>query len=178
MSNVVFAQKYPGLALKINFLSPIMGAATLHTEAAVNDKNSINLVACAGFRNYERNGVQGWSISAELRHYTNGSPTNGGFYIAPFMRYRDFLLWGDSYKIMNGDTTFYKSSFPFNTISGGIIVGKQWLIGKYILIDLFAGPEINSKSFKEASNKYDAILQSLATAFWVRSGATIGIKLY
>lgn len=174
----IYTQTFPPIGVKVNFLSPIMGAATLHIEAGLNEKNSINIVPSAGFRNFEGNGVQGWGISAEWRYYPNDTVFAGGFYFAPYIRYRDIQVWGDYTEVVNGDTIINeKRPIPFNTIGGGIIFGKQWLFGKQILLDLFAGPAINSKSFKDAPTQNDVILQNLATTFWIRSGVTIGYKI-
>ncbi len=173
------AQNERAKAIKINYLSPLMGALTLHAEYALNDKNSINLFPTIGFRNFEGNGVEGWSVGLEYRHYYKGKPTKGGSYIAPYLRYRDFNLWGSYTNKVNGVLVEQgHKSIPINMYGFGFVLGKQWQLGNSgFLIDLFGGPDINGKNLRSYTDDSGlGIALIFASSFNIRLGSTIGYR--
>ncbi len=166
-------------ALKVNYLSPFYGAVCIHSEIPTLNMNAVNVFVFAGFRNFEGNGVEGYGIGAEYKFYHKGAPLSGGNYISPFVRYRDIKLWGDYKETVNGVVTFEgHKAIPVQAIGGGIVFGKQWLLGNRILIDLFGGPDINYilNSDPDRDDVGLEALKILTSLIGIRFGTTFGFK--
>jgi hypothetical protein len=94
------------IAVKLNYLSPLWGAVTVHSEIPISKINSsANVFFTVGFRRGDGTGMEGYGIGAEFKYYFTGSALNGGFNISPYFRYRDLALWGEYTETVNGIVT-------------------------------------------------------------------------
>lgn len=167
-------------AVKINFIAPLFSTLNVHTEHALNEKSSVCLFGFAGFGSATHSGIGGWGIGAEYRYYLNGEPLKGGFYAAPYLRYRDMELWAhytrsvDNVVVEETDKTI-----PVAMFGGGVVLGKQWALGNRIVIDIFLGPDFNSSNMRsyDKSDFDIGIFSNLLTGYGVRFGSTVGFKL-
>ena len=171
------------IAIKVNLLSITNNFINIQLEQGINNKSAFNLIYVLGYKNNDGSGSQGYSIGLEYRYYKTGSPTNGGFYIAPFLRYRDFSFIETHEKTNAGIKTIQRIPIPYTNYSVGFVFGRQWVFLKNkILVDAFVGPEYNTKSTKNnpaattnlinTKDLYDIFMVGTS----IRWGATIGYK--
>lgn len=96
---------------------------------------------------FQKKHQMGYSVSLEGRLYTKQNAPHG-FYLGPFIRYYNYWAEADySYISSDGTNTAINEDykFGFNSFSGGIQMGAQWLIKDVITIDLsFAGMGISN----------------------------------
>jgi hypothetical protein len=88
---------------------------------------------------YQLPKFSGWSVTPEFRFYPGKKEAHQaphGFYLAPYMRYSKYTLSADYYDLLsNGNMRLYKASASFSGITGGLMIGSQWIIGKHFSID-------------------------------------------
>lgn len=172
-------------AIKINLVSYIANFVNIQLEQAISNKTSLNLIYALGFKNNSGEGSQGYSIGLEYRYYSTGSPTKGGVYVAPFLRYRDisFIETRVNTDVNTGNKTTQHIQIPYTNYGVGAVFGYQLaLFQKRLLIDGFIGPEYNTKSTKNnpaasvdfinAKDYFDYFMEGTG----IRLGTTIGYR--
>jgi hypothetical protein len=90
--------------------------------------------------------LSNFSITPEIRFYMGRKGDASGFYIAPFARYNHFNF-EQLYDFTASTNRVYR---PFitgsiNTLSGGLLIGTKWNIGKSLSLDWWIlGPSFGS----------------------------------
>ena len=161
ISMTAFSQK--SNAIKLNLLSPLFRTGNLQYERAIGDKSSLQLGVFYTSYSEEITTFQGLGITPEFRFYPGGTPMDG-FFVGPFVRYRNFELSDDA-----------DNSGTLSLIGGGLIVGRQWIFGEAITFELFIGPMFSSGNFKlEEGSTGDSIESDFFDGFGARAGLTVG----
>lgn len=152
-------------AVKLNPLSLIFATGNVSYERAIARNQSVQLGIFYSGMSISDIKYSGLGITPEYRFYFGGKrEALNGVYAAPFVRYQHFSLKD---KKNTNETTY--SSF-----GGGATLGwqKKWNSG--FVLDLFAGPSINSGKFKNDSDEDQFDLSSGVDGFGVRTGITLG----
>jgi hypothetical protein len=83
--------------------------------------------------------VSSFSITPEFRFYM-GKGYGKGFYLAPFLRFSKFHGEGLSYKYSSsnsgGEETITLSG-DLTSTTGGLLIGSQFFLGKYVVLDWY-----------------------------------------
>jgi hypothetical protein len=80
----------------------------------------------------------GWALTGEVRFYMGKKGFARSFYIAPFVRYAQFsLVIPYTYTDQNGKPYNLSLNGNLHGIGGGFLLGKEWLIGKRVSVDLW-----------------------------------------
>jgi hypothetical protein len=176
------AQNEHPVAIKLNYLSPLMNAVNVQTEFRVTPKGSFNIGVFYGFGANSSSGVDGWGTFVEYRFHANETAVAGGMYLAPYLRYRDYIFWTTYEKTENGVVVERgKDAFPTHNIDMGVVFGHQWLIGNRVLIDIYSGPGIKGRTFShyhDPHNLGDEFINTIREKFpfTFRFGTTIGFR--
>jgi hypothetical protein len=151
-------------AIKANIFSPIAKTGSFFYERKLNEKSSAQLGV--GFTAYNKNdvGINGMFFTPEYRFYLSGESMNG-FYAGPFVRYQNLKITD---KTQNDKATL-------TTFGGGVVVGRQWLFGNIVTLDIFVGPSYNSGSVKYDDGSGNTTIPGGFNGFGVRFGTTLGI---
>lgn len=164
----VIAQKN---GIKINVFSPVARTASLFYERVLTDNKSLQLnIVYTGFR-ISSVKFTGLAISPEFKYYLSAPKAPKGFYLSPFLRYQNLTA------IYDNPTNAEETKGSLQTFGGGIVLGKQWILGKWILLDTFLGPRLYSGGLQlEGDGAISNIeVAKLASGFGVRLGVTLGI---
>ncbi len=90
-----------------------------------------------------------YSFTPELRWYLGKKGAPQGFYLAPYMRMSSYNI---SLPFMYDDGTTTKQiplSGSVNTVTGGLLMGAQWKLGKAVKLDWWIiGPNYGSSNGK------------------------------
>lgn len=143
--------------IKLNTTSLLWSNVGLNYEYVINDKSSIQGTATMliprtafsyveGTVNSESGGdgdvttnrLMGFGIHAEYRMYTKEEAPDG-FYWGPFAR---FYRYSINYNVENvgSENYYYDNRLGIQSISAGVQIGYQWIIGDNFSIDWsFAG---------------------------------------
>lgn len=150
-------------AIKVNIFSPVVKTGSFFFERAINEKSSAQLGV--GFTSYSKGGTKlsGLFFTPEYRFYLSNEALNG-FYVGPYVRYQNLKL----------EDKDYASKGTLTTYGGGVVVGRQWMFSDRITLDIFAGPNYNSKKL-EYTEGTQSDLPASATGFGVRFGVTFGV---
>lgn len=166
----------PANLIKVNFLSPIASTGSFFYERALNERMSAQLgfqyTSYSGFfTNNER--LRGIGLTPEFRYYFSDSEAPKGFFVAPFLRYRNYSLSGDI-KLVNRQ---FEGEVSVTSIGGGVLVGGQWIFGEIFSLEAFIGPTISGQNFKatEGTSQKDYNIPNFFSPVWFRSGVTVGI---
>jgi hypothetical protein len=158
----LFAQEN---AIKINPLSAILATGNISYERVVGDKQSFQLGGYYTGVKFSSTKITGYGVTPEYRFYLGKEALNS-FYAAPYMRYQSI-----SFK-----ETEFDSKATLSTFGGGLVIGRQWLIGESFTIDLFLGPNYSSGSVKVSFGDEDDFKGlNFFTGFGLRSGITLGL---
>lgn len=158
----VFAQTAPKNAIKINPLSAIVRTGSVFYETAVSEKSTIQLgLAYTGLK-LDDVKFDGVAITPEYRNYFKGSALNG-LYVAPFARYQNFRVKDDE-----------NNKGTYESIGGGLMLGKQWMYDSGFALDLFFGPAFNSGKVKDQQGSSAPTVSNTIDGFGLRIGVTIG----
>jgi Protein of unknown function (DUF3575) len=77
--------------------------------------------------------ISGWSLTPELRIYPFSKQTSGirtGFYVAPYVRVSQVSMVSKYNEYYEGVTYNLNFTSKFNCMSAGVMLGKQWQVGK------------------------------------------------
>lgn len=169
-SSVVQAQEKK-MAVKLNFLSPILTTGNLHFQYAFSEKGSVNVPVFYMFGvNRADVDLDGFGFVPGFRFNPSGQGLKG-FYVEPF-----FSFWSFSLEAPFIDANFntVQATASWTVVGGGLALGYQALIGDLITLDVFFGPKFGSGSVT-----YDDPTQSFETpnlsGVGVRFGATVGV---
>jgi hypothetical protein len=152
-------------ALKLNPLSIFAATGNVSYERAISSKQSFQLgVHYSGIK-FSSIKYTGYGITPEFRFYL-GQEVMNSFYVAPFARYQSFT-------IAEVETD---SKATLTIMGGGVLLGRQWILGESFTIDLFMGPKYSSTNFKVSNGDVDDFknAKKLFDGMGLRSGFTIG----
>jgi len=82
----------------------------------------------------------GYAITPEFRFYPGKKEEHQaphGFYIAPYLRYAKYKLTADYLELYenNTKTRTYKGTVTYGGVTGGLMIGSQWIINEHFSID-------------------------------------------
>ena len=151
-------------AFKANIFSPIAKTGSFFYERKLNEKSSAQLGV--GFTAYNKNDVKisGLFFTPEYRFYLSGEAMNG-FYAGPFVRYQSLKI----------EDKVAADKATLTTFGGGVVVGRQWLFGNIVTLDIFAGPSYNTGEVKYDDGSGNTEIPGGFNGFGVRAGLTLGI---
>lgn len=165
--------------VKVNILSPVVSTGSFFYERTIADDKSLQLgLFYTGFSIGETK-FSGFGVTPEFRKYLSSSKqAPEGFYLAPFLRYQSFNLkteYSDWSSESEGETTTAEASY--NTIGGGLLVGKQWVFADRIVLDTFFGPNYNHGNIKAKDGSTEEQFETGAFGgFGIRTGIALGLK--
>ncbi|WP_299459188.1 DUF3575 domain-containing protein [uncultured Microscilla sp.] len=133
-----FAQDGKKNVFKVNLLSPIVGSYNFFYERALGSKTSLQLGGGFVSLTASGTGITGFSVTPEFRFYPSGNSPKG-FYLAPFGRYNSLSLTVTDNGGNEGKATL-------TSIGAGLSIGRQWIFGDIVALDIFAGPVFNASS--------------------------------
>jgi len=148
-------------AIKINILSPFVGALSVQYESRINNDRSyqigLNYFSGEILKTYI--GIKGFVFTPEYRFYFRDFKNMRGFYVQPFLRYGEF--WDNK-------------SNTIKMMGTGYVLGLQNVFFKKIVIDLYLGP-LYTKFF-DNNNLINSRGQNIQDpeGLWIRGGITVG----
>ncbi|HEU4469908.1 MAG TPA: DUF3575 domain-containing protein [Flavisolibacter sp.] len=155
-------------AIKVNIFSPIAKTGSFFYERKVTESSSAQLGV--GFTAYNRENIKisGIFFTPEYRFYlsNNGEALNG-FYVGPYVRYQNLT-------IEENEDPNAISKATLSTFGGGVAVGRQWVFGNIVTLDVFLGPNYNSGKLKIKQGD-DIDVPGSFQGFGLRFGTTLGI---
>ena len=149
----------PHFAIKLNLTQLILPGISMQAEYAFHKKMSIGLGASIlpqrefptnlynlndnpYASNFSSPVFEGKSITPEFRFYPfgrEGHSAPNGFYIAAYLRYSHYIAHQTvSYHDMSSSgapTYSANATHDYAGTTGGLMIGKQWIIAKYLTID-------------------------------------------
>lgn len=186
LSITVFGQEKKH-AIKTNIFGLISGQYQLVYEHLVTEKVSIQLSAGYVRRSWETSinfgssptqkdyDSQGYIIIPEVRFYLQEEKIMNGLYISSFGRFKRTEI--DVIKSNSNTTTI--STYSRNVAGGGILLGYQFLINNFSVIDLFLGPQVKSVREDQISsndpNNTGEEFEGESEGIGLRIGLNIGI---
>jgi hypothetical protein len=164
------AQAQKQNAIKANLFSPLAKSGSFFYERKVADNKSAQLGV--GFTAYSKDGVKlsGIFFTPEFRFYLSGEAMNG-FYVGPFARYQSLKIEDKSSEEYGGTA----DKATLTTIGGGVVVGRQWMFGDIVTLDIFGGPSLNSGTVKYDDGAGNTTIPGNFSGFGARVGITLGI---
>ena len=84
----------------------------------------------------EKARMNAFTFSPDFRFYLGGKEIPRGFYIAPYFKLSTFGISSEYMYSNDYHDVLAKVEANFTRVGGGIIIGKQWFIGKSISFDL------------------------------------------
>jgi hypothetical protein len=159
-------------AIKANLFSPLVKSGSFFYERKVTENKTAQLGV--GFTSYSKDNVKisGIFFTPEFRFYVGGEAMNG-FYVGPFLRYQNLKIEDKSSYDFNGNQTTSKGTL--STFGGGAVVGRQWLFGNIVTLDIFGGPSINSGTVKYENGSETETIPGNFSGFGARIGITLGV---
>ncbi len=162
ITSLGMAQNKPKNAFKVNPLSALIRTGSVFYETAVSDKSSIQLgVAYTGLK-LDDVKFDGFAFTPEYRSYFKGEALNG-LYVAPFARYQNYRVQDEE-----------NNKGTYESIGGGLMLGKQWMYDSGFALDLFFGPAFNSGKVKDQQGSESPTVSGTVDGFGLRVGVTIG----
>jgi len=126
--------------VKVNPLGLVFGSANVAYERAINEKNSVVLSPTFGFFNFGGFKYSSFGFGGEYRFYLSKSKTAPeGFYAAPGVGFT-------AGKVKEKGTS---TEAKFTSFYGKAIVGNQWIFGSGFTLDLNAGINYSTFSYKD-----------------------------
>ena len=158
--------------IKVNLLSPIVRTGSVFYERSIAADKSLQLGGFYTGFSVEETKFKGYGITPEFRKYfSTGKEAPEGFYVAPFARFQSFKLELDS-----EEASTPEGKATFNTIGGGVLVGRQWVFSNRIVLDAFLGPSYNTGNVKVTSGDAEDFETGAFSGFGIRTGLALGIK--
>ena len=163
----VFAQNEIEVAseknvLKVNTLALIIGTGSVFYERELSDMMSAQMGV--GYLNYkiEETKFSGLILTPEIKFYVRNNAIDG-FYLAPYLRYNKYEYEGNDNQDQGSFTAF----------GGGVAFGRQWIMKKVFVMDLFFGGHYTDGSVKITSGSDPADVTKFE-GFKTRVGFSIG----
>ena len=163
--------------IKINLTSFFISTFHLNYERVINKKVTLQLGTHysffdSGFSNRSINrdkGIRGFGITPEIRFYPNGAAPVG-FFIALSPRFQYYTFTNETYNGLNN------SQISWTGVGVGFLMGRQWLVGDKVSIDMYFGPSINYTDRTQTGSKsYSPNIVVNRVGF--RCGLTLGFAL-
>jgi hypothetical protein len=176
-------------AIKTNMLSPLFGRFSISYERAFSEKTSLQVSSFYAWRtpNFDiwsgtSSEWTGFGFTPEFRFYPSGNGING-FYLAPYLRYvrltsassYDYGYYDQNYNYVYNPQRISATDSKFG---GGLMVGRQWILGDLISFDIFMGPGIINRTTKVSgspSDNYYPYYNEDGPLVDFRLGANLGI---
>jgi len=116
--------------VKLNYLSLGIGSLSLFYERVINPNLSFQTGLLYTRRvSIFNNLTSGVAITPELRYYfSEKKSAPQGFFIGGFLRYTNYYFSSAT------------SGYRIISIAGGILVGSQWILNRWLTIDVWGGP--------------------------------------
>ncbi len=151
---------------KLNVFSPIISTVSAFYEHPLSPTSSVQLGVYYTGASIGDVSLRGFGITPEYRFYlskSNDAPD--GAYLAPYVRFQSLTFT---------DKTDNTTGVQFTTIGGGLLIGRQWLLGRRdnIALDLFLGPSYGATS---ATIKGEGTIPSAISGFGIRFGLALGV---
>lgn len=163
----VFAQNEIEVAseknvLKVNTLALIIGTGSIFYERELSDMMSAQMGV--GYLNYkvEETKFSGLILTPEIKFYVRNNAIDG-FYLAPYLRYNKYEYEGNDNQDQGSFTAF----------GGGVAFGRQWIMKKGFVMDLFFGGHYTDGNVKMTSGSDPADVTKFE-GFKTRVGFAIG----
>jgi len=163
----VFAQNEIEVAseknvLKVNTLALIIGTGSVFYERELSDMMSAQMGV--GYLNYkiEETKFSGLILTPEIKFYVRNNAIDG-FYLAPYLRYNKYEYEGNDNQDQGSFTAF----------GGGVAFGRQWIMKKGFVMDLFFGGHYTDGNVKMTSGSDPADVTKFE-GFKTRVGFAIG----
>jgi len=161
-------------AIKINFLSPVLGYMAFNYEKSIKQGRSVELslgLIGLGFKQvvdygYSSNeniyldqagafisaGYKFIKVSDKIKNGTKQNNLLQGWYLKPQIIFGSYRA-NESYYNYTDYTNYYQKK---TTIFGGLLInlGKQWVFNNFILLDLYGGVgyDINNRASVNGNN--------------------------
>jgi hypothetical protein len=146
--------------LKVNSFSLFLATGSLFYERKLSDGVSGQLgLSYLGVKIQDTK-FTGLVLTPEVRFYPKKNAIDG-FYIAPYLRYRNYTL-------QNG-----ANKGSFRSMGGGLLFGRQWITRSGFTMDLFFGGHYGSSNLKVVSGT-DNFNANLISSVGMRVGFAIG----
>lgn len=161
-------EKSKSNAIKANLFSPLVKSGSFFYERKINQKSSAQLGF--GFTSFTPDDlkIKGIFITPEYRFYPSANrEAMNGFYVGPYLRYQNLKLEE------NFDNEVNKATL--STFGGGVLVGRQWIFGDIVTLDIFLGPSYNSGKVKIKSGDEITDIPGTFEGFGLRTGLTVGL---
>ena len=152
-------------AIKINPLSAAVATGNIQYEKAIGESQSFQLgLFYTGIKVTDTK-FAGFGVTPEYRFYLGDKGALNSFFVAPYVRYQNFSLTEE----------VSSSKATLSNIGGGLILGRQWLIGESFVLDLFLGPNYSSASVKvKSGSENDLDTGVFGSGIGVRWGICLG----
>jgi len=170
--------------IKTSLTSFLISTVHLNYERVINQKVTFQIGAYYTFlssngvfdnnnnsNNSDEGKLRGFGITPEIRFYPNGVAPMG-FFVAFSPRFQYYVETGTGYN--NGG--FGSSEVRTAALGTAVIVGRQWLIGDSIALDLYLGPSVNGIISRVETNNQNNyfISQPYASRVGFRFGFSVG----
>lgn len=175
-------------AIKLNVLSSAIRTGSFFYEHKLSERSSAQLgLAYTALKSGDSR-LQGVTVTPEYRYYFSGEALDG-FYVGPFARLRSFRMTVPDQRFDNNGMVYRVDRTASSlTFGGGAVIGRQWLVGNHITLDLFTGLSYNASTFSGkdgvTKDEFDDISGSLDnfgvrfsgmfSGTGLRSGFTVG----
>ncbi len=148
--------------MKVNTLALLIGTGSLFYERELIDLMSAQMGV--GYLNYkiEETKFKGLTLTPELKFYIRNNAIDG-FYMAPYLRYF-------KYDYEEGEDSGEGS---FAAFGGGVAFGRQWIMKKGFVMDLFFGGHYTDGSINIVSGEEPEDITKFE-GFKTRVGFSIG----
>ena len=151
---------------KLNVFSPIISTVSAFFEKPLSPTSSAQLGFYYTGASIGDISLRGFGITPEYRFYLSKShDAPDGAYLAPYIRYQNLTFT---------DKTDNTAGVQLNTVGGGLLIGRQWLLGRQdnVALDLFLGPSYGVTS---ATIKGEGTIPSAISGFGIRFGLALGL---
>lgn len=173
--------------IKANIFSPLFKTGSFFYERALSDQTSAQLGFYFTAFNIGESKWRGFGITPEFRYYPMAEGING-FYIAPFLRYQSLTVtqtytdntnvYDSSGNIIGTTSEEKEAKGTLSTFGGGALIGRQWIFGEHVSLDIFIGPSYNAGSISYDGDTTDPDSPTFDAGsfdgFGVRTGVTLG----
>lgn len=166
----------PANLLKINFISLVAATGSFFYERVINERMSAQLgvqfTSYAGFfTGNER--LRNFAFTPEFRYYLTSLEAPKGFYVAPFLRYRESSITGD----VSVAGRKFDGKATVTSFGGGVLLGGQFLVSNRVSVEAFIGPTFSGRNIdvSEGSTEGDYAFPNFLSPVWFRTGVTVGL---
>lgn len=148
--------------LKVNTLALIIGTGSVFYERGISDLLAGQMGV--GYLNYgvDETRFKGLTLTPELKFYIRNNAIDG-FYMAPYLRYFKYGYESEE----------DSDEGSFSAFGGGVAFGRQWIMKKGFVMDLFFGGHYTDGSINIISGEEPEDITKFE-GFKTRVGFSIG----